>query len=236
MKLVFHYIILFTLISLIACHSPMQINGYEPIVYSVNTQSLDTLNAIEQSLVPYRAQLSATMNQVIANAEGDFKKEKPNSTLGNLVAKAVYDFAKTKDTTIYAAIINYGGIRLPEIKKGIITRGKIFELLPFDNEIVIVPVKGTDLKTWMQQIANSGGWPVWSSEFISIQQETLGKTIKDENTYQIATIDYVANGGDDCDFLKKYPKQYYQALLRDIVINTLEVQKNIFPNNRKTLE
>jgi 2',3'-cyclic-nucleotide 2'-phosphodiesterase (5'-nucleotidase family) len=46
-----------------------------------------------------------------------------------------------------AAFINYGGIR-SYIAKGEITVGKIYELMPFDNLIVLQDLKGAVFKSF----------------------------------------------------------------------------------------
>src|SRR3712207_9326121 len=43
------------------------------------------------------------------------------------------------------AITNGGGLRCP-IEKGNITVGKMYELMPFDNTLVTMEIKGSDLK------------------------------------------------------------------------------------------
>ncbi|MBL0145080.1 MAG: 5'-nucleotidase C-terminal domain-containing protein [Chitinophagaceae bacterium] len=46
--------------------------------------------------------------------------------------------------------MNYGGIRLPAIPAGNITRGKIFELAPFDNIIVLQKISGKTFQAFFK--------------------------------------------------------------------------------------
>ena len=51
------------------------------------------------------------------------------------------------------AVINYGGMRIPAIPKGPITRGKIFELMPFDNLLVVVRLDVSILTQFINHMA-----------------------------------------------------------------------------------
>jgi len=54
--------------------------------------------------------------------------------------------AEKYHTPVDAAFVNYGGIRLPSIPAGNITRGKYLNSAPFDNLIVLLQVKGSVLR------------------------------------------------------------------------------------------
>ncbi len=58
-----------------------------------------------------------------------------------------------------AAFVNYGGIRISQLPKGEVTSGKIFELMPFDNIVVLQKLKGSVLQEFLDLIAERGGWP-----------------------------------------------------------------------------
>lgn len=44
--------------------------------------------------------------------------------------------------------------------KGDVTRGRIFEIMPFDNLLILQKLKGTVLQEFLDIIATDGGWPV----------------------------------------------------------------------------
>ena len=70
-------------------------------------------------------------------------KRQPEGLLGDFMADAMFTMAqKNYDTNIDAAFVNYGGIRISYVKAGDITKGKIFEMMPFDNIIVLQKIKG----------------------------------------------------------------------------------------------
>jgi 2',3'-cyclic-nucleotide 2'-phosphodiesterase (5'-nucleotidase family) len=54
------------------------------------------------------------------------------------------------------AVVNLGGIRRPYLEPGNITRGMLFEIMPFDNLMVLVTIKGTVLEAFLQETAAEG--------------------------------------------------------------------------------
>lgn len=164
------------------------------------------------------------MNDVIAVAGMTLEKRQPESTLGNVLADAMLTISKEKyNTNVDAAFINFGGIRLPSISAGNITRGKIFELSPFDNIIVLLKVDGKVMKQFLDLVAGRGGWPCAGISYQIKDKQAIniaigGNAISDNNTYTIALVDYIANGGDDCVMLKPIPQQNNGYLFRDGII------------------
>ncbi len=288
MKL-YKYLSTFLLLLLFACKTHYAPASHTENLYSIKDSTVsDTISSIETYLKPFRDSLSGIMNEVIGVADGDFVKEKPGGSLGNMVTDAMIGKAEqilgdkkntyfllqgkeprgSKDyKNCFVSISNYGGLRIPEIKKGNITKGKIFELLPFENELVILEMKGVVLSKWCDLIAKSGGWPT-AHLYFSIQDEkakiihtknfipwvndyakgyppndvyngfnhSIYDTLNISETYYVATNDYVANGGDNCDFLKDQKRINTGILIRDIVIDYIKSNKTILPDNKKRIE
>lgn len=180
---------------------------------------------ILEYLKPYRDSLNKEMNVIIGENANELSKGRPESTLGNLVADIILLGAENHSgEKIDFAIQNLGGIRIPTLAAGSITKGKIFELMPFDNIIVILKIKGNDVKTLIDLMAKAGGWPVSKglqvkmndSQAISVLIQ--GEPLNMERTYLIAMPDFIANGGDDMDFLKSLPQIQTGVLIRDEII------------------
>ena len=165
------------------------------------------------------------MNGVLAVAGITLEKKQPEGTLNNVLADAMLVMAKEKyQTVIDASMINFGGIRLPSIPAGDITLGKIYEVAPFDNIIVLLKLKGTVLQQLMDHVAGKGGWPCagmsWQIRNKKAVNINVGGSALDENKeYTIALLDYIANGGDECEMLKNIPQQNNGYLFRDAVID-----------------
>ncbi len=181
-------------------------------------------NELTALLKPYSDSVNKEMNNVVAVAGMDLEKKQPESTLNNVLADAMFFEAQKKyATTVDAAFLNYGGIRLSGISKGNITLGKIFELSPFDNQVVLLKVDSAILQPFLNIIAKRGGWPCAGIQFQIKNNQAVnvviaGKPLAANISYTIATIDYIANGGDDCDMFKTVPQQNKNYLFRDAVI------------------
>ena len=70
--------------------------------------------------------------------------------------------ASTRDNTI--ALLNFGGLRAP-INQGEITVGNVFELMPFDNTIMMVRLKPQAIAAMLDYLLEKGGQPVSNSRF-----------------------------------------------------------------------
>lgn len=165
------------------------------------------------------------MNVVIAKLATDVEKKQPESTLGNLMADGMKIMAeKYYALPVDAALINFGGIRLPIIKAGNITRGKVFELMPFDNIIILQKLKGEILQQLLDHIAERGGWPVAGISMQIKDKKAVNVMINNQpidinKLYTVANSDYIANGGDNCVMLTAVPQINKGYLLRDALID-----------------
>ena len=182
-------------------------------------------SAVLALVSPYRSRMQVEMNEVIGNLEVTLHKGSPESALGNMVADILFAEAEKRlDRTLDFAIANSGGLRIPELPAGPITRGEIYELLPFDNRVVVVTLTGKTVQQLAGHIASRGGWPVSSAFRMKIEGDKAtgveidGQPVDPEKSYQVVMPDYVANGGDDSFFLVDAPQEDTGAFMRDVVI------------------
>ncbi|MEN9570354.1 MAG: hypothetical protein RL172_1585 [Bacteroidota bacterium] len=219
-------LLIFFLYSLLAasCSRSYQSQSVQYSSYRIKPAAASN-NAIDQLLLPYADSVHRSMNDVVAIAAISMDKRQPESTLGNLLADAMLAMASEKyQQQVDASFVNYGGIRLPSLPAGDITRGKVFEMSPFDNIIVLLALKGEVLQTFLDHIAGRGGWPCAGVSYQINNKKAAGVTINSaalqpDKTYTIALVDYVANGGDDCAMLKSIPQQNNGYLFRDALID-----------------
>ncbi|MBK7667363.1 MAG: 5'-nucleotidase C-terminal domain-containing protein [Sphingobacteriaceae bacterium] len=88
------------------------------------------------------------METVIAKSDSSLTKDGFESSLGNFVLMATEEFININKPEIAGncvLFINRGGLR-NNLPMGEITKGNIFEVMPFDNEIVILTLSGQKLK------------------------------------------------------------------------------------------
>ncbi len=200
--------------------------------YDFSAEELQESDAeITAMIEPYKEQLDAKMNEVIGNASIELTKTLPECTLGNWAADAIFMECQQHTRQLDFAVINYGGLRIKSIAKGNVTVGKIFELMPFDNELVILEVKGEILQELFNSVAVRGGWPMSQHVRCSfnasgeIQELNInGQALDKERTYYVAMSDYIANGGDKCSFFKPLPRRNIGVLFRDGLLNQLKSQ------------
>ena len=163
------------------------------------------------------------MEGTIVSTDIPLTKAQPECTLGNFMADAMLISAKKIDPKTDGAIANQGGIRLTYINPGPITKGKIYELMPFDNMLAIVEVPGSIMQQFCDAIAARKGWPVSNIHFTIKDKKAINIMIGDQpmnehRFYKIAINDYMARGGDNCYFLSPLIKKFTTVLLRDALI------------------
>jgi 2',3'-cyclic-nucleotide 2'-phosphodiesterase (5'-nucleotidase family) len=97
-------------------------------------------------------------------------------------------------------VTNSGGLRV-SLAPGPITAGDVFELMPFENFVVVLTMTGVQVDSLAQQLARINGEPIagWSfqinqdEEAVNIQ--VRGEPLDPARTYRVATINYLVDGG-----------------------------------------
>jgi len=166
----------------------------------------------ETLLQPAKQRIDAEMNEVIGQAAETMRGHAPESLLSNFNAdvyrQSASEFLGEK---VDISVVNLGGLRTI-IPAGDITVRKVFELMPFENELVIVWVKGDKLLELLQFFAKVGGEGV-SGLHMEIQKGKAanigidGKPLDINKLYSIATNDYLAGGNDRMFQLAMYDKR-----------------------------
>lgn len=226
MKLFSGTIILSAFLGLYACHTKPLVSNIEESHYIVNKNEIDS--SIYKAINPYKKSYDEQMTKVIAHAEGAFVKADVESTLGNLFCDAVIAETKKrlgKDSSMLnVAVFNKGGLR-NSLPKGNITIGNIFELMPFDNEVVLLKLSGAQFKDMLDKIVEKGGIPVGGMRLTmhgskAVDVTINGKAFDETKNYWVVTSDYLANGGDNYTFFKSaLERKSMNILLRNVIID-----------------
>lgn len=187
---------------------------------------------ILKTILPYQKELDKQMNVVLNIAEEDFVKGRPESKLGNLVTDLSFQIAsqyyQPEDSIpIDFCLLNEGGMRA-SIAKGPITLGNVFELMPFENELVVITLNYEKTMEIFNYLIARGGEPISHAELIIVNEEPNSVLINNETpdsslSYKVLTSDYLARGGDDMNFFLD-PLNYEKVgiKLRDAIILYLE--------------
>jgi 2',3'-cyclic-nucleotide 2'-phosphodiesterase (5'-nucleotidase family) len=197
-------------------------------------------SALAFQMQPYKDSVERSMSQVIGVADKALERKQPEGTLNNFVVDAMYVMAKEKyGVPVDMAVVNFGGIRINQLAAGPVTRGEVFEIMPFDNLLILQQVKGSVLQQFLDLTAAWGGWPL-AGITMQIQNKKAvnvkigGQPLDPNKIYTIANSDYIANGGDNAAMLKSVPQQTNGYLMRDAIfdyIKLLQSQgKNITAN------
>ncbi|MBO4803521.1 MAG: bifunctional metallophosphatase/5'-nucleotidase [Muribaculaceae bacterium] len=158
--------------------------------------------AMNSWLDNYRHGVDSIMNNPVGTSARFMKNSSP--ALQNWVSDATMEIIKELSgiNNIDCAIMNKGGIRT-DMPEGTVTEGLIGSMFPFDNRFVVLEMPGTELIESVKLMCGRGGDAVskelnatYNSKGEMTKATIKGKKIDPKKTYIVATIDYLANGGD----------------------------------------
>lgn len=193
--------------------------------YHIETkkQAVSADTSIAGIIAPYKNALDSQMNAVIGTNAIALSSKKPEGSLGDFFADAIREEAeKLYHKKIDVSFFNSGGLRIQGIAAGPIKVTTIYELMPFDNEIVVMTIDGKTLLKILEYSAKRGGDPISGVRYTIQDNKPVNITVNNEalvldRQYIYATNDYLANGGDNMNFLKDVPKELKGVKLRDML-------------------
>jgi 2',3'-cyclic-nucleotide 2'-phosphodiesterase (5'-nucleotidase family) len=197
----------------------------------------DVDSAMYYKILPYQKSLAADMNAVLAVSDQALEKGQPEGLLGDFVADACL---QVTNKTYYPAdskpadfiFLNNGGLR-NSLPKGNITKGNVFELMPFENELIVLKINGAVAKKIFNFIASKDGAPVSGVRFGIKDKEAVNIFINNQpfdstKTYKAVTSDYLANGGDQLFFLaNEKERETFNLKVRDAIIQYLQMKSKV---------
>ena len=220
---------------LCACtHQPMRVTSCTTEAIPVDSASdglQDTVYLAQ--LAPTKADLEREMNVQIGYAAQDMWVREPECPMLNWASDALWEAAKkVYPGKVDIAIVNMGGMRC-SWAKGPITRGCVFELMPFDNRLVILTLKGSDIIALCESFARYGGQGVAGMRVKIVDGQLAdvkigGKAVNPTALYTVATSDYLSGGADHMDALKLYVDYWNSDLLiRDLYLESVREQDTV---------
>ena len=186
----------------------------------IPTTSVSEDDRVRDILAPYEADVAAEMAEVVGHAPADLiRSREGESALANLVADALRSGGGTQ-----IALTNLGGIRA-DFSQGPITKGKVFEVLPFDNTLVTMNLEGRILKRILgREVLAVSGIRVQldvdrpSGERLLMVELAGGGPIGDEALYTVTTNSFLLAGGDGFEEFAEGAEVYDTGLLmRDVL-------------------
>ena len=214
-----NYTIYIVAIFIIACSPSYNLQSHHDEVIEVQAPVDSTVLAI---ITPYQNGIESQMNEVLCVSEMEMNKGKPESLLGNFVTDLCLNYADA-----HVCVMNTGGLR-SSLPKGNITRGDIYTLMPFENELVVLELDIESFKGLVDYITKRGGEPFSgmtlkaSSKGYDIEEVSRMEDYFDfnkGNKIRVLTSDYLANGGDKMWFFKDKEQIKVGIKLRDAIID-----------------
>jgi 2',3'-cyclic-nucleotide 2'-phosphodiesterase (5'-nucleotidase family) len=198
----------------------------------VNVQLAVIDSSVLSIVKPYHDSIEHDLSKLVTVSDSPLIKSKPESKLTNLIADIMFgygtEFCTDQKPNVHPDLsyVNYGGIR-SSLPQGEITIGRIFELMPFENEIVLIRISGSSVQKMADCIASRGGegisgmkLGIRNSKPVTLQ--VGGVAIDTTASYWLVTNDYIANGGDQMSmFLNPIDRINTKMKIRDLLIKTL---------------
>jgi len=234
-SLLHHISLLLVCALLSACSSTPKLQKVETSQVVLNSNTIEsTDSSFIKTVLPYKTKMDSIMNEVLGTSEQALLKGLPEGTLGDFVSDAV--LKKTNDAyqpsdkvLVDICLLNNGGLR-SQLPKGKITLGNVFELMPFENEIVVLTLSGEKTQQLFESLIQSNGAP-FSGATVKGKGKKMtelkigGKEFDITKTYKVATSDYLAGGGDKYSFFSSPIKvDTLKYKLRDAIVDYIKEQ------------
>ncbi len=192
-------------------------------------------------IAPYKTDLDSRISEVLCYNPRLLEKRESEleSSLGNLLADVCFlagdsILRAVKDRGIDFAVFNYGGMRAP-IQKGAVTVEDVYQLMPFENRLVIVELNPTQTRALIDYLVDQHqAHPISGLQLTLSNDENPevligGKKWDPNKSYHVLTIDYLQHGGGNMTFLTEPEFLYVSDLkVRDALIQNFR--------NRDTLK
>ena len=191
-------------------------------------------SAIVKFYLPFKKNLEESlMNKPISYSFDTYRKNdgELNSTLSNMFADATFEmsnerFKEISGNNIDIVLLNNGGIR-SIISKGNISEKTAFELMPFENSIVVLELSGKSINKMIDYLRvvklqhPLKGLEIELNNDYSLNNANIkGKKININKNYYVATTDYLLDGGDKMYFLGETTKTIdINYKMRDVLID-----------------
>lgn len=238
-----HFVLIVTIGCFFSCRqSPevlTKIEGKELVIDS----SFTDVDSLETYIAPYRNRINEVLDSALAYAPKKISKDDGtyNTSAGNLLADIIRSeadpiFKARTGREIDFALLNHGGIRAI-ISQGKVTARNAFEVMPFENSIVIAELSGRSVRDLVAYlIKDKRPHPFSGMQIVLNPDGTLhsvqiqGKPLDENRKYNVATSNYLVTGGDRMNFFKDASKLTdTDYLIRNAIIDYLKKVDTLDP-------
>jgi 2',3'-cyclic-nucleotide 2'-phosphodiesterase (5'-nucleotidase family) len=214
--------------------------GYEPIAKDNDLVTLFSDEFwpdkdMEATVESLQAESNKGLDEVIGEATAFLPRgEASVNRVGHIVCDAMIEA-----TDADVSISNMGGVRA-EIPAGPITRKDVFNVMPFDNKVVSMPLSGKEIVEVVERMAGkysgaliAGAEVIYDPESGKIVEMRIGGSPVDSSaTYRLAATDYVyySYGVPQLDALPKESVAFTGILLRTAIEKWISDHTPISPD------
>lgn len=200
-----------------------------------SSTDLSAEQQVSSLLSEYSTGFEEIMGLPIAQSGDLLTHTSPESSLGNYIADAMrYRAARHMREYVHASVLEDGSI-FTALPKGVVTRGDLVEMLPYESELVVLQLNGEQVRNLAEQIAKREVIVV-SGMRLTLDGEGLQSVLIDRSTadpdhwYWIATSDWMANGNGPFPALWNSQERINTGLfIRDVVAEAMQLQRTISP-------
>lgn len=230
-QVIYYFCILFICAG---CHRPMHIGEKTGQVLMIDG-ALDSIQdtCYLTSLYPIKKDLEAQLGAPIGYAPVALRVHQPECTMLNWASDALLAMARQLNPEqVDMAVVNIGGMRC-NWPAGDITFRHVFELMPFDNELVVLTLQGNDILSLCEIFAKNGGEGVAGLRMVAKDSKVkcakiADKEIVPEAYYTVATSDYLSQGNDGMLPLKNSISVWKSdRKIRDLYIEYIQQVKTV---------
>ncbi|MBU5590421.1 5'-nucleotidase C-terminal domain-containing protein [Clostridium sp. MSJ-4] len=185
----------------------------------------------------FKNELQPILGEVLATLDTDLTHDRDEglSVLGQFTTKLMAEASGAQ-----IGITNGGGVRAP-IEKGTITMGNMYQVFPFDNTLVTMKLKGSDLKRVIEHgiMPDGFGWGQFygikvyydkdakAGERITSMRLLDGTPIDMDKYYTVVTNDFMYDKGDNYDFSGAIDVVDTGEPIRDALVKIIKDMKHV---------
>ncbi len=210
-----HFVAFITIVSFVSCNqAPQELSKINANQINVDS-TFASDEAIQNFITPYQNRVNEVLDSTLTYAPFTLTKTdgELNTSAGNLMADVILSeanpiFKSRTNKNIDFSLVNHGGVR-SIISKGNVSARNAYEIMPFENSIVVVELTPESVLEMVDFLIRSKrAHPISGMQIIVDKNNELhtlniqGKPFSKTQNYYVATSNYLVKGGDNMGFFK----------------------------------
>ena len=208
-------------------------------ILAIDSSAVEPDAELSQEISKFESKIDNLLDEVVTTSKGQFNHSYlEESTIGALIADSMKEA-----TGADVALTNSGGIK-SVIYEGQVTLRNLYEILPFENNLITVELPGNELETLIEQslcdsksgfLQSSGITCLYSTINPGgcriIQLDINDKPIEFNSTYTVAINDFMYANTMDWPELSAGKNPKIRGMIRESFKDYLKKRSSISPNS-----